>query len=101
MTNYFSTARWYPAMETLMDGSAIVYGGCLYGGYVNEDSQAVNTYEFIPSRGPAIASNFLASSMPANLYTLMWLLPSGNIFTQATYKTVRFCCLQEPRILVL
>ena len=81
------TARWYPTLETLQDGSAIVIGGCLYGGYVNEISQQVPTIEFIPSKGNSIGLNFLLNSLPANLYALTWLLPSGNLFMQATYST--------------
>ena len=32
---YMSTRRWYPTLETLEDGSAIILGGCEFGGYVN------------------------------------------------------------------
>jgi len=87
--NYMTTARWYPALETLQDGSAILVGGCLYGGYVNEASQSNPTVEFIPPKGNGqpIGLNFLLRSLPANLYTLTWLLPSGNLFLQATYAT--------------
>lgn len=32
---YMTSRRWYPTLETLEDGSAIVLGGCEWGGYVN------------------------------------------------------------------
>lgn len=32
---YMSTRRWYPTVETLEDGSAMILGGCEWGGYVN------------------------------------------------------------------
>jgi len=43
--NYMSTERWYPTVETVEDGSAIIFGGCQNGGYVNDPSQDNPTYE--------------------------------------------------------
>ena len=43
---YMTTRRWYPTLETLEDGSAIILGGCEWGGYVNyADSQNNPTVE--------------------------------------------------------
>ena len=33
---YMTSRRWYPTLETLEDGSAMIFGGCEYGGYVND-----------------------------------------------------------------
>lgn len=37
--------RWYPSLETLEDGSVIVIGGEMYGGFVN----SVNQHQSTPS----------------------------------------------------
>lgn len=43
---YMTSRRWYPTLETLEDGSAIILGGCEWGGYVNSgDSQNNPTVE--------------------------------------------------------
>ncbi|KAG6336618.1 hypothetical protein ID866_2457 [Astraeus odoratus] len=83
-----TTLRWYPTLETLEDGSAIIIGGCQWGGYVNDASQDNPTYEFYPSRGAPIISPILQNTLPANLYPLTWLLPSGNLFLQSNWKTI-------------
>jgi len=78
-SNYMTTRRWYPTLETLPDGTMIVIGGCDWGGYVNDKTQNNPTYEFYPSRGGPIGLNFLLTTLPANLYPLTWLLPSGKL----------------------
>lgn len=37
--------RWYPTLETLEDGSVMIIGGELYGGFVN----SVNQKQSVPS----------------------------------------------------
>lgn len=39
---YMTSRRWYPTLETLEDGSAIIFGGCEWGGYVNFDNNNQN-----------------------------------------------------------
>ncbi|KAF9473141.1 copper radical oxidase [Pholiota conissans] len=80
--------RWYPTVETLEDGSAIILGGCKFGGYVNDAAQSNPTFEFFPPAGHPITSNILLNTLPANLYPLTWLLPSGNLLVQAMWSTV-------------
>ncbi|KAI5479758.1 glyoxal oxidase [Pseudohyphozyma bogoriensis] len=89
-TNYMTTRRWYPTLETLEDGSMIVIGGCDWGGYVNDAGQNNPTYEFYPSRGGPVGLNILTTTLPANLFPLTWLLPSGNIFIQTNWGTEIF-----------
>jgi hypothetical protein len=67
----------------LEDGSAIIVGGCDFGGYVNDASQNNPTYEFFPSRGAPVGLNILTTTLPANLFPFLFLLPSGNIFVQS------------------
>ncbi|KAH9915157.1 copper radical oxidase, partial [Epithele typhae] len=84
-----TTRRWYPTLETLADGSAIILGGDLWGGYVNSASQDNPTWEiFPPTDDGIVTSNFLSSTLPVNLYPLAWSLPSGKVFLQANFKTV-------------
>ncbi|SGY66362.1 BQ5605_C004g02665 [Microbotryum silenes-dioicae] len=89
-SNYMTTRRWYPTLETLEDGSMIVIGGCDWGGYVNDKSQNNPTYEYYPSKGGPIGLNILTTTLPANLFPLTWLLPSGNIFINANLGTEIF-----------
>lgn len=81
--------RWYPTVETLEDGSALIIGGELWGGFVNapDEMQNVPTYEYFPSRGDPVNSTFLEDSQPANLYPLTWLLPDGHLFMQGSWLT--------------
>jgi hypothetical protein len=83
-----SAQRWYPTLETLEDGTMIIIGGCHFGGYVNQDFQDEPTYEFFPSTEKIIASPLLQRTLPANLYPLTWLLPSGKLFMQSNWQTV-------------
>lgn len=41
-TMYMTSRRWYPTLETLEDGSAIIFGGCEWGGYVNDKNNQNN-----------------------------------------------------------
>lgn len=58
------------------------------GGYVNDASQTNPTYEFFPPQGGPINSPILQRTLPANLFPLTWLLPSGNLFIQSNWETV-------------
>ncbi|KAG8795667.1 hypothetical protein FRC12_011639 [Ceratobasidium sp. 428] len=84
------TRRWYPTLENLEDGSLIIIGGNQWGGFVNSAGQNNPTYEYFPSRGDPIGLNILTTTLPANLYPLTWLLPSGNLFIQSNWKTEIF-----------
>ncbi|KAF9467368.1 copper radical oxidase [Collybia nuda] len=80
--------RWYPTVETLEDGSLIILGGCRFGGYVNDANQDNPTYEFFPPNGASVLSPILQRTLPANLYPLTWLLPSGKLLLQSNWETV-------------
>ncbi|PLW32204.1 hypothetical protein PCANC_18930 [Puccinia coronata f. sp. avenae] len=85
-----TTRRWYPTLETLEDGTIIIIGGDDWGGYVNDKGQNNPTYEFFPSKGNVTTLNLLAISLPANLYPLTWLLPSGNLFINSNWNNAIF-----------
>ncbi|KAG5641947.1 hypothetical protein DXG03_003936 [Asterophora parasitica] len=62
-------------------------GGCRNGGYVNDAWQDNPTYEFFPPKGNPVTSLILQRTLPANLYPLTWLLPSGKILLQSNWQT--------------
>ncbi|KAG6810066.1 hypothetical protein H0H92_013500 [Tricholoma furcatifolium] len=75
--------------ETLEDGSIMIIGGCTNGGYVNSANQDNPTYEFFPPNGDdPILLPILQRTLPANLYPLTWLLPSGRLLIQSNWETV-------------
>ncbi|KAF8334888.1 glyoxal oxidase N-terminus-domain-containing protein [Cantharellus anzutake] len=83
--NAMSTTRWYPSVEPMDDGSVIIIGGLH-----RAPAPSVNnpTYEFFPSRGLPVQLQFLKDTLPANMYPLTWLLPSGRVFVQANWGTM-------------
>ncbi|CAE6431726.1 hypothetical protein RSOLAG1IB_01036 [Rhizoctonia solani AG-1 IB] len=85
-----STRRWYPTLETLDDGTMIIIGGNQWGGFVNSAGQNNPTYEFFPAKGDPVGLNILTKTLPANLFPLTWLLPSGNLFIQTNWGTEVF-----------
>ncbi|KAF8154722.1 glyoxal oxidase N-terminus-domain-containing protein [Crassisporium funariophilum] len=96
------TSRWYSAAEALGDGSVVIIGGFVNGGYVNRnypiqdpatfDTQggAANpTYEYYPPRAadpPKL--QFLVDTSGLNAYAHTFLMPSGKIFLQANLSTI-------------
>ncbi|KAI0056364.1 DUF1929-domain-containing protein [Artomyces pyxidatus] len=92
-------ARWYPGAEPLADGSVVLLGGFISGGYINRNTPngdpaysgggSEPTFEFYPSRGgePAI-SQFMIKTSGLNAYAHTYLMPSGKMFVQANYSTI-------------
>ncbi|KAG8713499.1 hypothetical protein FRC08_013177 [Ceratobasidium sp. 394] len=85
-----TTRRWYPTVEGLEDGSVMIIGGNQYGGFVNSEGNNNPTFEYYPSRGDPIGLPLLQRTLPANLYTLTWLMPSGLLFMQTNWGTQMF-----------
>ncbi|KAJ7212240.1 glyoxal oxidase N-terminus-domain-containing protein [Mycena pura] len=91
--------RWYSAAEPLANGTVVIIGGFVNGGYINrnypntdpmyEGGAAEPTYEFYPSNGqtPQIM-NFMVKTSGLNAYAHTYLLASGNLFLQANYSTM-------------
>ncbi|KAI0249264.1 glyoxal oxidase [Lactifluus subvellereus] len=92
-------SRWYPAAEPLANGTVVLIGGFVAGGYINrntpntdptyEGGAAEPTYEFFPpgSQPPQIM-NFMVKTSGLNSYALTYLMPSGKMFVQANYSTI-------------
>ncbi|KAI0319678.1 glyoxal oxidase N-terminus-domain-containing protein [Amylostereum chailletii] len=91
-----ASQRWYPAAESLADGSVVLIGGFTGGGYINRNfpndqpgSGGANpTFEFFPSRGTDLqVMDFMIKTSGLNAYALTYLMPSGKLFVQANYST--------------
>jgi hypothetical protein len=92
--------RWYSAAEPLADGTIVLIGGFVNGGYVNrnfpnddptrEGGAAEPTFEFFPRRGPAQDMAFMTTTSGLNSYAHTFLMPSGKMFVQANISTSMF-----------
>ncbi|KAG6810339.1 hypothetical protein H0H92_012345 [Tricholoma furcatifolium] len=91
--------RWYSTAEALADGTIVLIGGFVNGGYINrnypntdpqfEGGAAENTYEFYPDNGQGVTPlNFLIQTSGLNTYAHAFLLNSGNMLVQANISTM-------------
>jgi hypothetical protein len=90
--------RWYSAAEALADGTVVLIGGFVNGGYINrnfpnidpafEGGAAEPTYEFYPNRGGTPQTmQFMITTSGLNSYAHTYLMPSGKMFVQANFST--------------
>ncbi|SPO32358.1 probable glyoxaloxidase 1 [Ustilago trichophora] len=96
--NMLQSARWYPGIEVLEDGSVLFVGGAVGGGYINRNTPNIDplyqgggsnpTYEYFPSKGNQSVCQFMGKTSGLNMYPHTYLMPSGKIFMQANYSTV-------------
>ncbi|CAD6892987.1 unnamed protein product [Tilletia controversa] len=112
--------RWYPGVEPLADGSAVLIGGANNGGYINRNTPNTDpafayppgvfgnldgenlyygganpTYEFWPSKGDLKIVNFMNTTSGLNMYPHTFLMPDGKIFMQANFSTTLWDPLQN------
>ncbi|KIM38769.1 copper radical oxidase [Hebeloma cylindrosporum] len=91
--------RWYSAAEPTGDGSIVILGGFVNGGFINRwwpntdpvtsNGQAENTYEYFPARsGDPQLVQFLVKTSGLNAYAHTFLMPSGKILVQANVSTM-------------
>ncbi|KDQ16060.1 hypothetical protein BOTBODRAFT_107745 [Botryobasidium botryosum FD-172 SS1] len=91
-------SRWYSGAEALADGSVVLIGGFVNGGYINRNTPNVDptleggaaepTYEFYPTRGTAQQMKFMTTTSGLNAYSHAYLMPSGKMFVQANFSTI-------------
>lgn len=92
-------ARWYSSAEALADGSIVLVGGFVNGGYINRNTPNIDpaystgaaepTFEFWPNRGTAAAvMQFMITTSGLNSYAHLFLMPSGKMFAQANFSTI-------------
>ncbi|KAI0291390.1 glyoxal oxidase [Multifurca ochricompacta] len=91
--------RWYPGAEALANGTVVLIGGMVNGGFINrwtpnvdpafESGQAEPTYELFPP-GPQHPQvmNFMVKTSGLNTFALTYLMPSGKMFVQANFSTI-------------
>ncbi|GAA5891761.1 hypothetical protein JCM5296_001854 [Sporobolomyces johnsonii] len=83
-----TSARWYPSTTRLTDGSIMIAGGMVAGGYLmpslrrrpnNANSTDNPTFEYYPPKGDGlqIYSSFLHDALNSNLFPVMYTLPNG------------------------
>ncbi|TFK47067.1 DUF1929-domain-containing protein [Heliocybe sulcata] len=91
--------RWYSAAEPMADGTVVLIGGFVNGGYINrnypntdpayEGGAAEPTYEFYPSNGQAPqVMQFMIKTSGLNAYAHTFNMPSGKMLVQANYSTM-------------
>jgi hypothetical protein len=90
--------RWYASAEALPDGSIVLIGGFVNGGYINrntpnddpmyEHSAAEPTYEFYPANGRTPQNmTFMTTTSGLNAYAHAFQMPSGKMLVQANFST--------------
>ncbi|KAF9568286.1 copper radical oxidase [Agrocybe pediades] len=88
--------RWYPSSVRIEDGSVLIFGGSIVGGFINDASVNNPTYEFYPPKnihgfnGLQIPSKFLVDTLNGNHFPNMIYLPDGNIFIAANQQAMIF-----------
>ncbi|KAG5642379.1 hypothetical protein DXG03_002937 [Asterophora parasitica] len=89
--------RWYSTAEPLADGSIVLIGGFVGGGYINRNTPdttpvpeaAENSYEFHPDNGRgAQRMQFLFTTGGLNAYAHAFMLNSGKMLVQANVSTI-------------
>ncbi|KAG8767739.1 hypothetical protein FRC20_006244, partial [Serendipita sp. 405] len=87
-TDYMYSHRWYPSLITLEDGRAFIMGGSKDGAFVNTVNLTNPTYELYPKyEGETnFTSPILVDTLPANLYPITHLMPSGKILVYSNRK---------------
>ncbi|GAA5973363.1 hypothetical protein JCM11641_003093 [Rhodosporidiobolus odoratus] len=80
-----TSARWYPSTTRLTDGSLLIAGGMIAGGYNNQGDTDNPTMEFFPPKGNGLQfySTFLHDALKSNLFPVVYTLPSGYVFFAA------------------
>ncbi|KAJ6580692.1 glyoxal oxidase N-terminus-domain-containing protein [Mycena capillaripes] len=84
-----SSARWYPSSVRIEDGSIIIFGGSVSGGFINAAGMNNPSYEFFPPKningfnGLKIPSKFLTDTLNGNHFPNLVTLPDGTLFVSA------------------
>ncbi|KAF7433618.1 hypothetical protein PC9H_005579 [Pleurotus ostreatus] len=86
--------RWYPSSARLEDGSVMILGGSVSGGFINGAGVNNPTYEFFPPKningfnGLRIPSQFMVDTLNGNHFPNMHVLPDGRIFVSANQQAM-------------
>ncbi|KHJ35015.1 putative glyoxal oxidase [Erysiphe necator] len=79
-----STARWYPTVQTMPDGSVFVASGSLNGLYPENLKNNNPTYEMLDRKGNPWGKSYeldiLVKNQPYYMYPFINVLPDSNLF---------------------
>jgi hypothetical protein len=83
-----ASPRWYNTVVRISDGSAMILGGSIKGGWMNNATVNNPTIEYYPPKsildpGIPIYSPFLASTLNSNLFPAAFSISNGYIFVAA------------------
>lgn len=82
--NQLDTARWYPSVQILPDGTIFVASGSLNGLDPAQHANNNPTYEILDqngiTQGQSIPMEILVKSQPYYMYPFIHLLPDGSLF---------------------
>ncbi|OJT08667.1 hypothetical protein TRAPUB_393 [Trametes pubescens] len=84
-----ASPRWYNTVLRISDGSAMIIGGSLKGGWINNATTNNPTVEYFPpknihnSNGLPIHLPFLVDTLNSNLFPIAFSLPDGSVFMAA------------------
>ncbi|GIZ37922.1 hypothetical protein CKM354_000135100 [Cercospora kikuchii] len=82
--NQLDTARWYPTVQTMPDGTIFVASGSLNGLDPAKNENNNPTYEILDrdgvSKGTSISMELLVKAQPYYMYPFVHLLSDGNLF---------------------
>ena len=82
--NQLNTARWYPSVQTMPDGTIFVASGSLNGLDPAQNANNNPTYEILDkngvTQGQSIPMDILVTAQPYYMYPFLHLLPDGSLF---------------------
>ncbi|KAL0574683.1 hypothetical protein V5O48_007268 [Marasmius crinis-equi] len=84
-----ASPRWYNTVLRISDGSAMIIGGSIKGGWINNRTVNNPTIEYYPpksihgSKGRPIHMPFLEETVGSNLFAIAISLPDGKVFVAA------------------
>ncbi|KAJ7239563.1 glyoxal oxidase N-terminus-domain-containing protein [Mycena haematopus] len=91
-----SSARWYPSSVRIDNGSIIIWGGSVAGGFINAAGMNNPSYEFYPPKningfnGLKIPSQFMINTLNGNHFPNLVVLPDGTLFVSANQAAMIF-----------
>ncbi|KAF7351193.1 hypothetical protein MSAN_01550300 [Mycena sanguinolenta] len=88
-TLQLAETRWYTSTVRLFDGSLMVVGG-IHESTPFYNTDPVNSFEFFPKKDGGVPrpSDFLARTVPVNLFPRVFALPDGTVFMLANNQTI-------------
>jgi len=89
-----ASPRWYNTVIRINDGSAMIIGGSMKGGWINNATVNNPTIEYFPPKsihgrnGLPIHLPFLVDTLNSNLFPIAFSLPDGKVFMAANQDSM-------------